>query len=88
MPRMIQVPLSNGYDDYNIIRDTLFDIIPFGMINSEFVDNGVTKTGYFTFFDSDYIPDILKKYCKNPPGNNSLVKTLNKALINKLGWKP
>lgn len=77
MPRMIEIP-DVGYEQYNAIRNILFEFVPFAIINAEYLPDH--EKAFFTFFDSDYIPESLRKLAKNPPGNNKLVKNLDSAL--------
>jgi hypothetical protein len=76
---MIEIP-DVEYEKYNAIRNVLFEFIPFAIINSEYLPD--RKKAFFTFFDSDYIPESLRKLAKNPPGNSKLVEQLENALQN------
>ena len=50
---------------YLQIRDAIMEIIPFAIINQDYSEG--LQIAIFNFWDSDYIPDELKKYIMQPP---------------------
>jgi hypothetical protein len=62
--RLVRIP-NLEYEDYERLRDAMFDVIPFAIICPEYSKK--LKTGFFNFWDSDYIPDELQKFIVQPP---------------------
>jgi len=76
--RMIKIPLLS-YEEYERIRNILYDEIPFALINQQYIAK--THTAYFYFWDSDYIPDALKSRIVQPPRSREDKDRLHKRLF-------
>ena len=82
--RMLKIP-DLEYEEFVAIRDVILDNVPFAMINE--IYHGKRKTGYFYFWDSDYIPMKLRKFILQPPADREpMEKQLNELteLMEKL----
>ncbi|KKN86532.1 hypothetical protein LCGC14_0267080 [marine sediment metagenome] len=73
--RMCRIP-ELDYADFEKIRDAIFSVIPFSVFEVQYSKE--LKTGYFNFWDSDYIPAEMSKYIVQPPLSRE-----NKALLHK-----
>jgi len=72
--RMLSTKMS--HDKYAAILKEILKTVPFALLNAEYNDG----VGFFYFWDSDYIPDILKQFIVNPPSNREDIKEMNKKL--------
>ena len=82
--RMLKIP-NLEYKEFEAIRDVILDNVPFAMINE--IYHSKRKTGYFYFWDSDYIPTVLRRYILQPPADREpMDKQLNELteLMEKL----
>ena len=52
--------------------------IPFSLVNQGY--SYVTRTGFFNFWDSDYIPESLRKYIVQPPLSRENREAMNNEL--------
>ena len=77
--RLVKIPECT-YEQYTKIRDTIMDIIPFAIINQDY--SLKSKTAIFNFWDSDYIPQDLKKYIVQPPLSRENKELLKEKLKN------
>ena len=66
------------YKVYAKIRQVLFKTVPFAIINNDYDPEG--KVCIVNFWDSDYIPDELKKYILQPPLSRENKEELSKGL--------
>lgn len=76
--RLIRIP-AISYDQYNKIRNAIYKVIPFALLNQQYIAS--TQTAYFNFWDVTYIPDILKKYIVQPPLSRENMELLHKEMI-------
>jgi len=76
--RLIKIE-NCSYEKYSKIADAIYSVIPFALINDAYRKD--LKTAYFNFWDSDYIPDDLKKYIMQPPLSRENQKLLHKKLL-------
>jgi len=63
-----------SYERFEAIRDAIFEVIPFAIINQGYSKK--LKRAIFNFWDVEYIPEELKKYIMQPPLSRE-----NKALL-------
>jgi hypothetical protein len=64
------------YEQYKAIRRSLCETSPWGQFNFEYYDN----TMLISFWDLKYVPECLKPFCLDIPGNNEKVVALNKQI--------
>jgi hypothetical protein len=69
-----------SYDSYSKIADAIYSVTPFALINDAYRKE--LRTAFFNFWDTEYIPEKLKKYTM--PFNEDLMKILNDK-INAIG---
>lgn len=62
--RIIKIP-NCPYPTFDEIRDEILSKVPFALIND--VYHQKAEIAYFYFWDSDYIPDELKRFIMQPP---------------------
>ena len=62
--RIIKIPKCEP-KLFQEIRKEILRKVPFALINSEYLEHD--KTGFFYFWDSDYIPPKLERYRIQPP---------------------
>lgn len=62
--RLIQIP-DLEYEEFYQIRREIMLKAPWALLNSDYFRED--KIGYFHFWDSDYIPDELRKFKVDPP---------------------
>ena len=62
--RLIKIE-NCSYERFEQIRDAIFEVIPFAIINQGYSKK--LKMAIFNFWDVEYIPDELKKYIVQPP---------------------
>lgn len=65
-----------SYKKFEAIRDAIFSVIPFAIINQGYSKK--LRMAIFNFWDVEYIPDELKKYIVQPPLSRE-----NKALLHE-----
>lgn len=85
--RMVRIP-EISYEDFNAIRDVLLDNVPFALIND--IYHSKQETAYFYFWDSDYIPDVLRPFIVQPPADREPMAKQFRELTEvckKLGWQ-
>ena len=68
------------YESYEIIYRAIMETMPFALVNQGY--NKRLKTGFFNFWDSDYIPPQLERYIMRPPFHEDNVKRLDSMIIN------
>jgi len=77
---MITIRLYNlKYDVWARIRDAILETIPFALMDSMY--SRELEAGSFQFWDSGYVPDILKKFALGIPGNSDLVRQFEARLL-------
>lgn len=69
---------------YYKIRNAIFEIIPFALINSEYINSMNQNNGYFYFWDTEYIPECLRHLAVRPPKTHENVELLHKKLLKVL----
>lgn len=75
--RLIKIqPCS--YEKFEAIRDTIYEVIPFAIINQGYSKK--LEMAIFNFWDVEYIPDELKKYIMQPPLSRENKKLLKEKL--------
>lgn len=62
--RLVKIP-NMSEDEYNRIIDAIDETIPFAVVDARY--NPRLKAGIFNFWDTDYIPEELKKFIVQPP---------------------
>lgn len=67
------------YREYEKIRDAIYSVIPFALLNQQYSDK--LRTGFFNFWDVEYIPEVLKKYIMQPPLSRENKELLHNKLI-------
>ena len=83
--RLIRIENLKQYD-YMKIKDAILSVIPFALINQTY--SRKLRTGYFNFWDVEYVPDELKKYIMQPPlsrENKALLHEKLKDVIKEIG---
>ena len=83
--RMIKIE-DCSKEQFEKIKLAICDVIPYALINSEFVFNSTEHPPFaiFNFWDSDYIPEKLKKYIMQPPLSRENKELLHKKLLEVL----
>lgn len=76
--RLIKIE-NCSYERYEKIRDAIYSVIPFAVLNNEYSKN--LRTGFFNFWDVAYIPDELKKYIVQPPLSRENFKKLHDKML-------
>lgn len=66
------------YPAFEVIRDAIYSVIPFAVIEVQYSKN--LRTGYFNFWDSDYIPDEMKEFIVQPPMSRENKELLHERL--------
>ena len=72
------------YAEYGEIMDSITETIPVALLNQYY--SARLHTGFFSFWDSDYIPDEMKPFILQPPvarENKKVFKARLKFLIKK-----
>ena len=67
-----------SYAKFEAIRDRIFDVIPWALINQGYSPK--KRIAIFNFWDSDYIPDAIRGHIAQPPASRENQKLLNKVL--------
>jgi len=62
---MRMIKFKSEYSVFEKVRNVIDSVIPFAVIDIRYNPN--TKETIVNFWDSDYIPDELKKYIVQPP---------------------
>lgn len=75
--RLIKIP-NCSYEQYCKIADTIYEVIPFALINDAY--RGNLQTAFFNFWDVSYIPEDLRKYIVQPPLSRENVELLHEKL--------
>jgi len=75
--RLCKIP-NLEYKDFEAIRDVLYANVPFAVIHVGYSPK--MKTGIFNFWDSDYIPDEMKKFIMQPPLSRENKEKMTKEL--------
>jgi len=57
--RLVKIP-NLEYEDFAEIRRQILDHTDFSLVNTEYERD--LKRGFFFFWDSDYIPEMLKPF--------------------------
>ncbi len=81
--RMVKIE-NLPYNSFAKMRRAILETIPFAIINTEYDKDLNGGTGFFYFWDSDYIPDDWRVYIVQPPANREPVNILMKALMHEL----
>lgn len=72
-----------SYEKFSKIRDVIYETVPFAIINQGY--SSELSMAIFNFWDTDYIPEPLKKYIVQPPlsrENKDLLKQkINEVLL-------
>lgn len=79
--RLIKIP-DLEYEQYEKIRDAIYSVIPFALLNQQYSKK--LKTGFFNFWDVAYIPDELKKYIVQPPLSRENFALLHEKMLDAL----
>lgn len=79
--RLIKIP-DLEYVQYEKIRDAIYSVIPFALLNQQYSKK--LKTGFFNFWDVAYIPEELRKYIVQPPVSRENFELLHKKMIDAL----
>lgn len=84
--RLVWIP-NLEYEQYSQIFDAIIQHIKKGGIPFALLNQGYSarlKVGFFNFWDSDYIPENLKKFILQPPRSREdkekLVNQLNEVI--------
>lgn len=75
--RLCKIP-NLSYEDFEKIRDVIYSNVPFALIHVGYSPK--LKVGIFNFWDSDYIPDEMKKYILQPPLSRENKEKMTKEL--------
>lgn len=78
------VKLENiEYKEWELIFRSIIEVIPFALLNQGYSKE--LKTGFFNFWDSDYIPNELKPFIMQPPLSREnlglLTEKMKKAML-------
>jgi len=68
-----------SYEKYNAIRNAIYQNIPFALINNEYSKE--LRTAYFNFWDSDYIPEQLRKHIVQPPADRENTEKMLQEIL-------
>jgi hypothetical protein len=83
--RMCRIP-ELDYPAFEAMRDAMYDEIPFAIIES--VYSKKLRTGFFNFWDSDYIPENLQEYIVQPPANKEKKEAFELRIFHVVSaWK-
>ena len=75
--RLIKIE-NCSYEKFEAIRDTIYSVIPFAIINQGY--SRKLQMAIFNFWDVTYIPEELKKYIMQPPLSRENVELLKQKL--------
>lgn len=67
------------YTAYEFIADKIYEKTPFALVSAQYRPK--LRTGFFFFWDSDYIPDSLKIFIQPVPPNEKLKQDIDKNLL-------
>ncbi len=73
---MLKIPCN--YETFEAIRDVICSEVPFALINAMYSKK--LGEAFFNFWDSDYIPDDLKKFIMNPPTSREQKQRMREKL--------
>lgn len=75
--RLVKIP-NCSYDQFEKIRDAIYEVIPFAIINEGY--SRKLNVAIFNFWDSDYIPELLKQHIVQPPLSRENIELLHEKL--------
>lgn len=76
--RLIKISKCS-YEQYESIRDAIYSVIPFALINNEYSKK--LETAFFNFWDVEYIPDDLKRFIMQPPLSRENKELLHEKMM-------
>ena len=76
--RLIKIE-NCSYETFEKIRDAIYEVIPFAIINQGYSKN--LQMAIFNFWDVEYIPDDLKQYIMQPPLSRENKELLKEKLL-------
>ena len=79
--RLIKIP-DLEYEQYEKIRDAIYSVIPFALLNQQYCKS--MKTGFFNFWDVAYIPEELRQFIVQPPVSRENFELLHKKMLEVL----
>jgi len=75
MTRLVIIPKEEmQYPLFRKVKIALLTTIPFAIENMEYDDE---VGGVFVFCDYWYVPEAMKKFINNVPGNDKIIQQLN-----------
>lgn len=73
---MRMYPIKMDYKTFDKVLSAILRIIPFALLNSEYKN----ETGYFYFWDTEYVPEVFEEWKLSPPQTHENVEKLQLEL--------